>query len=143
MKEKVNFLAKSINDLPEIATVIKNNLHGYKIVLFEGEMGAGKTTFIRVFCHELGVTESVQSPTFSIINEYRTSQNDVIYHFDCYRLKSPIEALDFGIEEYLDSGNYCFIEWSSKIEGLLPDAVAVVHITEKTDGEREIILEFR
>lgn len=96
--------------------------------LFDAPMGAGKTTLISAICNQLGVVNHVQSPTFAIINEYITASHQVIYHFDCYRLKNEIEAFDFGIEEYLDSGNLCFIEWPEKIESLWPSHYLLIKI---------------
>jgi len=93
-----------------------------KFWILDGDMGAGKTTFIKAVCKKLGVADNVTSPTYSIINEYETEFGEPIYHFDFYRMKEESEALDIGAEEYFDSGNYCFIEWPSKIPTLLPDS---------------------
>lgn len=98
-----------------------------RIFLFNAPMGAGKTTFIKALCAHLGVKENVSSPTFSIVNEYRSS-NGPIYHFDFYRLKDEREAYDLGYEEYFYSGNYCFVEWPQKITNLLPDEALFVEI---------------
>jgi len=108
-----------------------------KIVLFYGDMGAGKTTFIKAICQVLGVTDTVSSPTFSIVNEYESPVGPV-FHFDFYRLKNETEALDLGYEEYLYSGNYCFIEWPEKIPNLLPEHAAKVSLTITGDQERLI-----
>jgi tRNA threonylcarbamoyladenosine biosynthesis protein TsaE len=108
--------------------------------LFEGSMGAGKTTFIKAICQELGVLNMVQSPTFSIVNEYLTDSSETIYHFDCYRLKNVDEAYDIGVEEYLDSGNLCLIEWPDKIEELLPEKFIKISITQLSNGKRSIVL---
>ena len=97
-----------LSDIDAIAIKIIA-LNTKKIILFNGEMGAGKTTLIKAICKSLGVVDSVSSPTFSLVNEYQTINNQIIYHFDLYRLKSQQEALDFGIEDYFYSGNYCFI----------------------------------
>jgi tRNA threonylcarbamoyladenosine biosynthesis protein TsaE len=110
------------------------------VVLFEGEMGAGKTTFIKTLCKELGVTDSVSSPSFSIVNEYEKQDGKRIYHFDFYRIKDQQEALDIGFYEYLDSGNLCLIEWPSKVENLLPEHCLLVDITSGGDEERTITL---
>ena len=101
-------------------------------------MGAGKTTFIKAICEEMGVKETVNSPTFSIVNEYEGSGNRIIYHFDCYRINNIQEALDLGAEEYLYSGNLCFIEWSENMAPLLPDTLVNVDIEEMEDGRREV-----
>ena len=108
--------------------------------LFEGTMGAGKTTLIKAVCRELGVLNTVQSPTFSIVNEYLTDVGETIYHFDCYRLKNGTEAYDIGVEEYLDSGNLCLIEWPDKIAELLPDKFIKISITQLSNGKRAIEL---
>lgn len=114
----MKFNAKSTHDLKPIATQILKNLN-HKIILFEGEMGAGKTTLIKEIVCQMNSSDETSSPTFSIVNEYETSMGSV-FHFDFYRIKSEEEAMDFGVEEYLNSGNYCFIEWSDKIKNLLP-----------------------
>lgn len=106
--------------------------------LFEGQMGAGKTTLIKAICKYSGVLSTVQSPTFSIVNEYVTAGGETIYHFDCYRLKNTAEAYDIGLEEYLDSGNLCLIEWPEKIAELLPDRFVTLSIRETVNGKREI-----
>jgi tRNA threonylcarbamoyladenosine biosynthesis protein TsaE len=107
-----------------------------KIILFNGEMGAGKTTFIKALCNKLGITGATSSPTFSLVNEYQSTANQIVYHFDMYRLKNQTEALDMGIEEYLYSGNWCFIEWSEKIPDLIPLKHSVVSISILKDGKR-------
>lgn len=115
----MNFTANKLEDLIPIAKEILTNLK-HKVVLFEGELGAGKTSFIKVLVKEMGSSDEVSSPTFSIVNEYELPKGKV-FHFDLYRIKTEEEALDFGIDEYLDSGNFCFIEWPDKISDLLPD----------------------
>ena len=112
-----------------------------KVLLFNGEMGAGKTTLIKKLCENLGVNEPTSSPTFSLVNEYYTTNNQYIYHFDCYRLKTEIEALDMGIDEYLYSGYWCFIEWAEKISNLIPEQHTVITIEVLADGNRKLVLE--
>ena len=112
-----------------------------KVLLFNGEMGAGKTTLIKKLCENLGVNEPTNSPTFSLVNEYYTTNNQYIYHFDCYRLKTEIEALDMGIDEYLYSGYWCFIEWAEKISNLIPEQHSVITIEVLADGNRKLVLE--
>jgi len=103
-------------------------------------MGAGKTTFIKAICEVMGVKETINSPTFSIVNEYEAADGSIIYHFDCYRINKIQEALDLGAEEYLYSGNLCFIEWSENIAPLLPDTLVNVDIHEIENKKREIII---
>lgn len=111
----------SVNDLEAIVPALLEAGKGVSVWLLSGQMGSGKTTLTRTLCHFLGTTDHVSSPTFSIVNEYILSSGDKIYHFDLYRLKSLSEAQDIGIEEYLDSGVWCLIEWPDLIEPLLPD----------------------
>ncbi len=112
------------------------NIGSRKIFAFNGKMGAGKTTFIKAICEELGVKETVNSPTFSIVNEYEAADGRIIYHCDCYRINKIQEALDMGAEEYLCSGYLCFIEWSENIAPILPESLVKVAIEELENGER-------
>ena len=127
-------------NLNEIEAVAKQLLdtNPEKIILFNGEMGAGKTTFIKVLCKQLGVENPTSSPTFSLVNEYQITNNQLVYHFDVYRLKNQIEALDMGIDDYLYSGNWCFIEWSEKIRDLIPEKHSVVTISILKNNKRLI-----
>lgn len=111
-----------------------------KIILFNGEMGVGKTTLIKQLCKSLGVQDATSSPTFSLVNEYYTSDNQIVYHFDFYRLNKETEALDMGIDDYLYSGNWCFIEWSEKIANLIPEEHSAINIELMADGKRELKL---
>jgi len=115
-------------ELDKIAEEIVSHAGKKKVWLFEGEMGAGKTTLIKNICKYLKVEDVVNSPTFSIVNEYRNSKDEKFYHFDFYRLKDEQEALDIGIYEYFDSGAICFLEWPSKIENLLPEESFTIKI---------------
>jgi tRNA threonylcarbamoyladenosine biosynthesis protein TsaE len=99
-------------------------------------MGAGKTTFIKSLCKNLGVENPTSSPTFSLVNEYQIALNQLVYHFDMYRLKNQNEALDMGIDEYLYSGNWCFIEWAENIPDLIPENHSVITIPVLNDGKR-------
>ena len=110
------------------------------VFAFNGKMGAGKTTFIKAICEVMGVKETVNSPTFSIVNEYEAVDGRIIYHFDCYRITNTQEALDLGAEEYLYSGNLCFIEWSENIAPLLPDSIVNVDIEEIISGSRNVMI---
>ena len=111
-----------------------------KIIILNGEMGAGKTTFMTYLCKAMGVDDEVSSPTFSIVNEYQLPNGDNLYHFDCYRLKDEYEAIDIGFEDYIYSGNYCFIEWVSKIPSLIPDEFIEIEILMKDEYLREIVV---
>ena len=108
------------------------------VFAFRGEMGAGKTTFIKAICDSLGVEDEVNSPTFAIVNEYRSASAELIYHFDCYRIKEIEEAIDFGFEDYMDSGALCLIEWPENVEDLLPGDVVNVYIKVNEDGSRTL-----
>jgi len=114
--------------------------HPSKVILFHGEMGVGKTTLIKQLCKTLGVTSTTSSPTFSLVNEYETIDNQVVYHFDFYRLKNEMEALDMGADDYFYSGNWCFIEWAEKIPSLIPDEHAVITIELVENGKRHLTL---
>jgi len=124
--------------LDEINTVARQILeqNPNKVILFHGEMGVGKTTLIKALAKELGVNEVTSSPTFSLVNEYQTNDNQIVYHFDFYRLNNEIEALDMGADEYLYSGNWCFIEWAEKISNLIPDLHSTISIRLLPDGKR-------
>ena len=111
-----------------------------KILLFNGSMGVGKTTLIKSLAKKLGVTDATSSPTFSLVNEYQISTNQYIYHFDVYRLKNEMEALDMGIDEYLYSGNWCFIEWPENIPNLIPEEHSTITIEQLPDGKRRLVL---
>lgn len=129
----------SLDQLEEVAQkILEQNPN--KVILFNGEMGAGKTTLIKQLCKTLGVEDATSSPTFSLVNEYQISKNQLVYHFDFYRLNRESEALDMGVEDYLYSGNWCFIEWPEKIENLIPEHHAVITIQLLPDGKRSLEL---
>lgn len=111
---------------------------GVRVVAFNAPMGAGKTTFIAALCRARGVIDDINSPTFSIVNEYVDAAGETIFHFDCYRIKNLGEAMDIGAEDYLDSGNLCLIEWPDVIDGILPDDTLRVEIRENGDGSRTV-----
>ena len=134
----MEILVKSIAELDNIAQQIIETYKTSRIFAFYGEMGAGKTTLIKTICKYLNVKQTVNSPTFSLVNEYPATDGASIYHFDFYRIKKITEVFDIGYEEYFYSGNYCFIEWPEKIENLLPDDFIRVDIT--IDGnDRRIV----
>lgn len=109
-----------------------------RVLAFYGKMGAGKTTFIKAVCQTLGVQETASSPTFAIVNEYQTVGSENVFHFDFYRLKSPAEALDFGVEEYLESGNFCLLEWPEIVEEILPNDILKIKISEIDNNKRKL-----
>lgn len=129
---------KTLDALPEAAREFINSLGDRTVVTFKGEMGAGKTTFINEVCRQLGVeTDATSSPTFALVNEYRSDTTaELIYHFDLYRLEDFDEALDMGIEDYLDCGALCLIEWPDIIDPILPNDVVEVSLTVAPDGSR-------
>ena len=122
----------------EAARAFIEHIGEHRVFAFYGEMGAGKTTFIKAICEELGVEDVITSPTFAIVNEY-TSNDGPIYHFDFYRIKKLEEVYDMGFEDYFYSGALCFIEWPELIEEVLPEDAVKVNITENADGSRTII----
>lgn len=127
----------SLDKIGEVAHEFVSLMDEYTIFAFYGEMGAGKTTFIKALCAELGVEDITNSPSFSIINEYRSSTTaELIYHFDCYRLNTEAEAYEIGVEDYFDSGALCFIEWPERITDLLPEDTVRVDVVEQPDGSR-------
>lgn len=120
------------------ATDILEKCGDRRVFAFDGKMGAGKTTFIKCLCEAMGTEDVVNSPTFAIVNVYEVASGEEVYHFDCYRIKDIREAMDFGAEEYLYSGNYCFIEWAEMIELLLPEDTVWVKIEVEENGERTL-----
>ncbi len=139
---RLSFQQTTLNELPRIAKEIIDSYKKERIFAFFGQMGAGKTTLIKKICNYLKVEDIVCSPTFSIVNEYHTQEDDSIFHFDFYRIKTQKEAFDIGYEDYFFSGNYCFIEWPEKIPELLPQNFVKIQIDEnESDGSRLIICE--
>ena len=129
---------KSLSEINHIAARFIQAHPADRIFAFYGAMGAGKTTFIKALCEEMQVLDYVTSPTFALINEYKTEKNNTIFHFDFYRIKSISEAYDFGYEDYFYSGDYCFIEWPELIESLLPSITVKVYLKEIENGTRII-----
>jgi tRNA threonylcarbamoyladenosine biosynthesis protein TsaE len=134
---KLDYVASSPESLPQIAEALVNFCDARRIICFFGEMGAGKTTFIRALCAQLDVRENVSSPTFSLVNEYHSIKGEPLFHFDFYRINRPEEAISMGVDEYFVSGNWCFVEWPEKILHLLPDNRVDVRI-ESIDNSRQI-----
>ena len=134
-----------VNEQGEVveATDILEKCGDRRVFAFNGKMGAGKTTFIKQLCEAMGTEDIVNSPTFAIVNVYEVEakgERKEVYHFDCYRIKDLREAMDMGTEEYLYSGNYCFIEWAEMIEPLLPDDLVTVDIEVLENGDRELVI---
>ena len=134
MKIKID----SLSNIHEAAKTFLANMGESKVFAFYGKMGAGKTTFIKALCEELGVEDVITSPTFALVNEYTSGSGDPIYHFDFYRIKKIDEVYDMGYEDYFYGGNLCFLEWPELIEDLLPEDVIKVHIVTEEDGSRTI-----
>lgn len=131
----------SLADLPAAAAQLRAALSNHTIILFEGEMGAGKTTLIKALCENLGVPATeVSSPTFALVNEYRDARDQPIYHFDFYRLDNSAEALGMGALEYFDSGYLCLVEWPSRVSDLLPSRHLLVTLTVTGPFSRELII---
>ncbi|MBV1888487.1 MAG: tRNA (adenosine(37)-N6)-threonylcarbamoyltransferase complex ATPase subunit type 1 TsaE [Urechidicola sp.] len=134
---KQNYSLKNLPDIAkEILTTVKS-----KILLFNGEMGVGKTTLIKELVKQLGIEDVASSPTFSLVNEYQTNNGEIIYHFDFYRINSDEEAYDIGIEDYLYNNNWCFIEWGEKVKNLLPLDIVNINIVATTNNQRTIEIE--
>lgn len=131
-----------ISHLAQAAKTFVEHIDGKNIFAFYGKMGAGKTTFIKAICEQLGVEDVITSPTFAIVNEYQSATTgEQIFHFDFYRVKKLEEVYDMGYEDYFYSGALCFIEWPELIEDLLPDDTVKVGIEETTDGGRIVEIE--
>ena len=137
MSKKV--IINGLSNIEEAAREFLSKKGDVPVIALYGEMGAGKTTFTKSLCKVLGVLDGVNSPTFTLINEYRTSDGETIYHFDFYRINKLEEAFDIGFEEFVESGNLCIIEWPEKIEQILPPDTLRVKISVLDDGKRELI----
>lgn len=124
----MKYTVNGLEELNKVATEIADSIEE-KVILFYGEMGAGKTTTIKAICKALGVLEEVSSPTFSLVNEYMTSSGETVFHFDMYRINSEEEVYDMGYEEYFYSGNICLVEWPEKIPTLLPEKYGEIKIS--------------
>lgn len=137
----MKFTIQSLETIDQIAEEFVRNMGDNTVFAFHGKMGAGKTTFIKAICEKLGVEDTINSPTFAIINEYRSNTAELVYHFDFYRINKQEEAFDLGYEDYFYSGSLCFIEWPEKVEELLPHDTIHVTITEQEDGTRQVVCE--
>lgn len=140
IQERDRFREVTLSDLPGVARQIIQQLDKAKVWLFFGELGSGKTTLIKVLGSELGVEDSMSSPSFSIVNEYKTTEGLTIYHFDFYRIKTEMEAMDIGIDDYFYSGSPCFVEWPEQIPSLVPPEHGEVRITIDKDNQRTIAI---
>jgi tRNA threonylcarbamoyladenosine biosynthesis protein TsaE len=128
----------SLEDINSVAAEFIKLVGDKRIFAMHGAMGVGKTTFVKAICEEMGVQDSINSPTFAIVNEYHTAKENIIYHFDFYRIDDVQEAYDFGYEDYFYSDAMCFIEWPEKIDSILPNDTVEVHFNEEADGSRSI-----
>ena len=134
----MEILIQDVEHIHEAAQVFISLIGQRRVFAFYGNMGAGKTTFVKAVCEELGVSDVITSPTFAIVNEYQKADGMPIYHFDFYRIKRIEEVYDMGYEDYFYSGALCFIEWPELIESLLPENAVRVTITENSDGSRVV-----
>ena len=137
----MEIIIESKRDLRSAASKFLGMTGNSRIFAFYGPMGAGKTTIIKAICNELGVVDTVTSPTFTLVNEYNTLSDQAIYHIDFYRIKKPEEVFDFGVEEYFSSGNYCFIEWPDMAEAILPEETVKVRIRVAQEEQRLVVIE--
>ncbi len=136
----MKFVVNCISDLKEVAVEVLKLSEGKNIICFYGEMGVGKTTFIKEICKELEVIDNVSSPTFSIVNEYKTKNDKFVFHFDFYRLETEEEAFDMGYEEYFYNDNLCFVEWPEKIKSLLPNEILKLEMIKENEKRIIVIL---
>uniref|UniRef100_UPI00404B2495 tRNA (adenosine(37)-N6)-threonylcarbamoyltransferase complex ATPase subunit type 1 TsaE n=1 Tax=Flavobacterium sp. TaxID=239 RepID=UPI00404B2495 len=130
----------TLDEIQETVKQILKTTNLKKVITFHAEMGVGKTTLIKEIVKQLGVMDNSNSPTFSLVNEYKTQNGEIVYHFDLYRLNSEEEAYDMGLDEYFYSGNWCLIEWPNKTPNLIPMDHAAIHMRILPDGKRELIL---
>lgn len=137
----MKWIINSLDDISRVAAEFLDFVGSAKVFALHGDMGVGKTTFIKAVGACLGVTDDVSSPTFAIINEYVTAKGETLYHFDFYRVNNITEAFDFGCEEYFYSGNRCFLEWPDRVKELLPADIVHCYFTELPDGRREITIQ--
>lgn len=131
----------SLEQIQEAAHQFIETMGHRKLFAFYGKMGVGKTTFIKTICEQMGVTDVINSPTFAIVNEYQDRDQRPIYHFDFYRIRKPVDVLDIGFEDYINSDACCFMEWPEMIEGFLPEETVKVMMEEHDDGSRTVTLD--
>lgn len=136
--KKIKFESHNQIEMAEVAEIITNYFQNEKLITFTGDLGAGKTTLISMICKELGSVDDVSSPTYSLVNEYKTNKGETIYHIDCYRINSIEEAIDAGIEDVMYSDAFCFIEWPSKIKTLLENR-NMVKVDIQVNGAKRLI----
>jgi tRNA threonylcarbamoyladenosine biosynthesis protein TsaE len=132
----MKIIIDGLSKLPQSAKIFLENMKGEKLFAFYGSMGSGKTTFINALCKAIGTVDVATSPSFTLVNEYKTNQGESLFHFDFYRIKKIEEVFDFGLEEYLSSGAICFMEWPEQIEDILPPETVKVKISVKKNGKR-------
>ena len=130
----------SLDEIQDVAAYLLETTGSAKVWCFVGEMGAGKTTLIKEVCKKLGISTGLSSPTFSIVNAYERDEKSEIFHFDFYRISNPRELLQLGVEEYFDSGNYCFIEWPYRVIDFLPDEYVKISIKLVSINRRELTI---
>lgn len=130
-----------LTDIEKAAKVVIEAAADEKVWVFQGDMGAGKTTLIKALSKAFSITDQVSSPTFGIVNHYENQVGEIFYHFDFYRMDDPTEALDIGIEEYFYSGNYCWLEWAEKIAAFLPDNFFLIRISNDSETKRSLKLQ--
>lgn len=140
-KKYMKLVLNNLSEIDNVAQKFVENMGDRNVFAFYGEMGAGKTTFIKAICRVLGVTETITSPTFAIVNEYSKKDGSPIFHFDFYRINNIEEAYDFGYEDYFYSGHLCFIEWPELVASLLPDSVVKVKIVVEENEQRSILID--
>lgn len=134
----MEFIINHLSEIESVAHEIISTSKEKKIICFEGNLGAGKTTIIQALCTELGVEGEMSSPTYSIVNEYETKAGDKIYHMDLYRLKTLEEVLDAGIEDYFYEKNYCFIEWPEVAKQILPEKIVQIQVEKISENKRKL-----
>jgi tRNA threonylcarbamoyladenosine biosynthesis protein TsaE len=140
IREEATYRSVTLEELEDVAEEVVGQINRAKVWLFEGDLGAGKTTFIKLIGDRLGVRDVMSSPSFSIVNEYETETGDKLYHFDFFRIKNEAEAADIGVEDYFYSGSPCFVEWPEKIPSLIPPVYANVKIEIENESHRTIAI---